>query len=136
MSKTKKYEAAIDELPMPNYHKRRIKTWLNKHEFPTKGEVNNQPSMTVPDQTMSVQEILKRYAKGLPLDGQKIPIYDGEDDYLPDPRHMDLADRQELREQIESDLSDFKFKRHAKKPIEIPPAPTVPPGGADELEPK
>lgn len=36
--------------------------------FPHTGEVNTLPSMTVPDQSLSVKEILYRFQEGLPLD--------------------------------------------------------------------
>jgi hypothetical protein len=69
-----------------------------------KAEVNDLPSLTVPDQTMSVKEILERYARGLPLGaGERVPMYDEEDD-LPDPRTLDLVDRQELSEQFKSEI--------------------------------
>jgi hypothetical protein len=70
--------------------------------FPEKYEVNTQPSKTVPDQSLSVQEILRRYARGLPLSDVKTPIYEGEETYHPDLSKMDLADREAyLDEQVE-----------------------------------
>lgn len=44
-----------------------------------KYEVNNMPSKTIPDQSMSIPELIKRYASGLPLGGQKVPMYDTDD---------------------------------------------------------
>lgn len=60
-------------------------------------EVNDRPSETVPDQSMSLQEILQRYSQGLPLtaDG-RIPVWHGEDNDLPDWNSLDLAEREEL----------------------------------------
>lgn len=70
--------------------------------FPEKYEVNTQPSKTVPDQSLSVQEILRRYARGLPLSDVKTPIYDGDENNFPDLSKMDLADREAyLDEQVE-----------------------------------
>lgn len=40
----------------------------NSDAFPHTGEVNTLPSMTVPDQSLSVKEILYRFQEGLPLD--------------------------------------------------------------------
>lgn len=69
--------------------------------FPEKYEVNNQPSKTVPDQSLSVQEILRRYARGLPLSDVKTPIYEGDENTFPDLSKMDLADREQyLDEQV------------------------------------
>jgi hypothetical protein len=53
------------------------------HEFrdkPIEGEKFTQPSLTVPDQTMSIPELIRRYAQGLPLGAPKVPIYEGTDD--------------------------------------------------------
>lgn len=74
------------------------------------GEINSLPSMTIPDQTMSIPEILRRFASGLPLQGNKNPIYDGEDDILEgiDPRTLDISEIHELRENMEAELADIK----------------------------
>jgi len=71
-----------------------------------KGENIKRPSMTIPDQTMSIREILDRYARGLPIEAGKVPIYDGEE-YTPDPQYMDLADRQEYMENAKDYLKAF-----------------------------
>ena len=34
---------------------------------PTNGEVNHEPSMTIPDQSMSIEEIVNRFASGEPI---------------------------------------------------------------------
>lgn len=123
MSKTEKFQAVIDDSiqyaksVVPYKGKRRkINTWFQPSlEF---GEVNNDPSMTVPDQTMTMTEIMNRYAKGLPLAGQKLPQYEDieeGDDYLPDPRRMDLAERQELKEAAEKELENMKLKKKIRE---------------------
>lgn len=78
----------------------KIKNMLNAHEFATKGELNTLPSLAIPDQAMTMQELLDRQARGIPMVGEKFPIYYGEEDILPDFRHMDLADIQEHREML------------------------------------
>lgn len=88
------------------------RTWFNPPD--SVGEVNNQPSETVPDQTLSVKEIMVRYARGLPLEGQRVPIWNGEEDDMPDPRTLDLAERQELAEEYREELQHIK-KSHEKK---------------------
>lgn len=89
---------------------RRVKNWLNAEAFPTIGEINRKPSMTVPDQTMSMREILDRFARGLPLGGMKTPIFD-EDDDMPDMRTLDLAERQELSEMYAEELDGIRLTR-------------------------
>lgn len=74
------------------------------------GEINNSPSMTVPDQSMTIQEIISRYARGLPLGGQRVPVYDGEEDPLEgvNINTLDLAERQQILEQKKQELADLK----------------------------
>lgn len=79
------------------------------------GEKNFQPSMTIPDQTMSIREIMQRYARGLPLDMEKTPVYHGEDDEFPDMQRLDLAERQEVIEHYKNEFNEIKEK-YSKKP--------------------
>lgn len=86
---------------------------------PAKGERNTQPSMTIPDQTLSVKQILDRYAKGLPLGGQKVPIYEADenstfDDYMPDPKTLDISERHEMAQDAKKELRDIKSKLNKK----------------------
>lgn len=74
----------------------------------TKPEVNNRPSLTVPNQSMSVKTILERYAMGLGTSGVKVPIYEGDESFMPDLNKMDLADRQALIEAAGEELEDIK----------------------------
>lgn len=93
-----------------------VKTYFNREEHPCNYETNDLPSETVPDQTMSIRTILDRYARGLPVGGQLTPEWQEDDEYndLPDPRTLDLAERQELKEQFTSELSELK-KQYPKK---------------------
>lgn len=65
-----------------------------------RGEQNHLPSLTVPDQSMSVRELMRRSAQGLSLGG-RIPMYEGtgEDDddlSLPDWHRLDLTEKADL----------------------------------------
>lgn len=77
---------------------------------PSKGETSFRPSKTVPDQAMSIQEILRRYASGQPIGGMKVPLYEGEDEF-PDPNTMDLVDRQEYTEMVKNELKQINDQR-------------------------
>lgn len=84
----------------------------NSHKFPKKYEVNNQPSLTVPDQAMSIKEIMYRTAHGLPTSGQRVPMYaEDEDDDMPDLTHMDLAEKQEYVDSMKTELKELNDKR-------------------------
>lgn len=87
-----------------------IKHSLNYNTFPKKYERNYMPSLTIPDQTMSIRTILERHSRGLPIDGVKVPIWDGEENDLPDWRRLDLAERQELAHLYTNEIKDIKQK--------------------------
>jgi hypothetical protein len=83
---------------------------MNATTFKKIYEVNRKPSMTIPDQTMSIRTILDRHSRGLPIDGIKTPIYEGEENDLPDWRRLDLAERQELAHLYKNEIETIKQK--------------------------
>lgn len=86
------------------------------------------PSLTIPDQSLSIKEILARYARNQPLHvAHYEPIYDGEDNELPDPRTMDLVDRAEMAESVREQLSMFNNQKPVEQlPKQSAPAPANP----------
>lgn len=95
----------------------KVKNSLNYDYTEQQGEVNSLPSMTIPDQTMSIRTIVDRYTRGLPVTGFT-PIYDGEEFYMPDPKTLDLVERQELSEQIKQEVEGLKSQQW-KKPQDV-----------------
>jgi hypothetical protein len=100
---------------------KKIRTWLtyDHSEFP--GSLNKQPSCTIPDQTMSLQVLISRYARGLPISG-KLPEPDNglaPDDILNvNLKTLDLTERAALLDKVETELkgiSQRKKERDAKK---------------------
>jgi hypothetical protein len=89
---------------------KQVKHPFNVKEFIYEGEVNNEPSQTVPDQSLGLRELLIRYAKGLPLEGQKTPIFEGEDGSEIDVEKLDLAEREELADQAREELKNLSTK--------------------------
>lgn len=87
----------------------KVKNSLNANEFAKNYEKNDLPSLTIPDQTMSIRTILERYTRGLPINGFT-PLYDEEDD-LPDPRTLDLAERQELAALYTQEIENTKSRK-------------------------
>ena len=86
------------------------------------GEINNLPSETIPDQSMSVSEIMRRFASGLPISGQRVQLF--EDSDLPDIDKLDLVEKAELRQYYATELKQFNEKRSKRQPpkiVEIPP---------------
>jgi len=83
---------------------------------------NTKPSQTIPDQSLTVSQIMTRYAQGRPLGGQLQTSYDQKeneeidfDDYLPDLSKMDLADKHELLEKAKEHLDEVKKKLNGLK---------------------
>lgn len=88
-----------------------IRTQFNRVLFPNRYEVNNGVSLTVPNQALSIKEIMDRFSRGLPINEPvKIPIYHGDDEFYPDPRKMDLAEREMLIEQNRAELESLQKK--------------------------
>lgn len=73
-------------------------------------EKNNQPSKTVPNQSMTITEMVARYRKGLPIYGSsKTPIYSGEST-LRDLTTMDLVDRQAYIDSVADHLVEVRAR--------------------------
>jgi hypothetical protein len=88
---------------------------LNYQHHEDSGEINLFPSLTIPDQALSLNEIIRRFASGIPMDIGKIPVFDEEND-LPDFRKMDLAERQEWKERFQQELDDFRASHTTPTP--------------------
>lgn len=66
---------------------------------------SNAPSRTIPNQALTVQEILKRHSRNMPVDvAMNTPIYDSEElpmEYrLLDMRRMDLSEIDSVKESL------------------------------------
>lgn len=80
------------------------------------GEVNDEASLTVPDEALSMREILGRYVRGLPITGGREPLFD--DDYhdpddpgmMPDLSRMDVNDRMATIDAYKSELAELQAK--------------------------
>ena len=78
------------------------------------------PSMAVPDQSLTIKEILNRYTKGLPVEGYSNPHYNDESEGIR-AKSLDLVEQQELKmstaEKIEHLTKEVKAQKEKKKPI-------------------
>lgn len=110
-----------------------------------KGEINTKPSMTQPNQAMSIREIINRTEKGLPVTGVRVPMYnETEDGVMPDLRNMDISEIYELKNRIREtekqlrkqlleqqeeqrikETEEFYKKKFAVKPTEITPTEEI-----------
>ncbi len=89
----------------------KVKNSLNASEFSKNYKKFTQPSLTVPDQTMSIKTILERYTRGLPVGGRTDVVFD-EDDTMPDYRTLDLTEIADLQHEVKT-----TFEKHRKKVI-------------------
>lgn len=102
------------------------------NSVPDKGEHNDEASQTVPDQSLSVEEIMERYAKGLTLHGQT-PVWMNDDDddlSFDDWDRLDFAEKEaiinrnkeeffELGQKIKEDKKKKALEAERKKEMEI-----------------
>jgi len=98
----------------------KVRTPLNYHEFEKEYQTFTQPSMTVPDQSMTIREIMDRYARGLDVGGKMEELWEDEDgsDGI-NPRTLDLVDLQELKIKAEEKIKSYeKRAKKAKKDAE------------------
>jgi len=89
----------------------KVKNSLNANDFEKNYKIFTLPSLTVPDQTMSIRTILERYSRGLPIGGRTDEYYD-EEDTMPDYRTLDLSEIADLQHEVKT-----TFEKHKKKVI-------------------
>lgn len=85
-------------------------TPIINHQFnyiPPPGQINNQPSLTIPDDSMSLEEILRRYMAGLPINGSNQETF-YEEEELPDLKTMDLEEIAQLRDEVEEKIDNYR----------------------------
>jgi len=91
-----------------------IKTAWYDHDVlsPNHSETNTLPSLTIPDQSMSISQILLQHSRGLSYDVGKVPVYEGENvEFNPiDVKKMDLSERHEILQQHNQKVADIEAK--------------------------
>lgn len=77
-------------------------------------EVNTQVSCTVPDQSLSIREILIRYANGtisdISLNNELVYSED-----MPDLRGIDISELQQLKKEAQADVKDIEAELLRRK---------------------
>lgn len=93
---------------------------LNYNQRQVQGKKFTQPSMAVPDQTLSVREIFTRFANGQDLGGAKPAIWEDEPSNGINPKTLDLVDLQEMKMRNEEKLDKMlKEQKKAKKEAKV-----------------
>lgn len=104
-----------------------FKTTWNATAFPVYGKRFTLPSLTVPDQSMTVKQIADRYIRGLPIGGEKVAIYESREtddfeDMLPDLANLDISERFELSAVAKAEYEALKVRlreQNAKRTQDI-----------------
>lgn len=105
----------------------KIKTSLTARYYPKKYEVNTQPTKTIPDQTMSLKTILDRFARGIPMNVGKTPIYENDENALGiDIRTLDLADKERIKDANQANIQNLRTQLEANKAPKTPPKVETP----------
>lgn len=77
------------------------------------GEKNTEPSLTVPDQTLSMRQILERYYRGEAVSIYE-PVYSDDED-VPDVEKMDKLEKLDLLRDVKEGISEIQDRMAAKK---------------------
>nr|WAE43397.1 MAG: hypothetical protein [Microviridae sp.] len=86
----------------------------NYYPLPSDNEHGGGKTMTLPDQAMSVGEILDKFVTGMTLDEMHEAIYSDTDDFNDfDPQIHDLTDYDDIASEVNDILSSNAEKRKA-----------------------
>ena len=100
------------------------------------GEINTMPSATIPEDSMSLKEMLDRFARGVPLPEPRLQAYFNDKEILPPINSMDLADLQTLKDnatlqtqilenQLKDEIASHKQATAPKPHKTVPPVPST-----------
>lgn len=106
-------EANIQESEVLTGSVIRRRSWVSNGGIPHKPQKERitQPSMTIPDQSMTITEMLSRTARGLPINSGQVPVYNGDKVLLPVWQSLDLIDRAKVVAAAEQAVAAKKAKR-------------------------
>lgn len=88
-----------------------ITTWMNYKETEPEFISIDPKSETIPDMTLSLQDLLDRHTQG-----REIPEFHGSyddenlDEYFPDLRRLDLVEIQEMQQQVYDHVTETQKK--------------------------
>lgn len=92
-----------------------VRDWQSAKNF--RGEVNNLPSLTVPDMTMTLEQLLQRYTRGEQV-ATFTPVFNGDDDFLPDVDRMTTMDKIDLLNDLKVGINHLRDQ--VSKPKVVP----------------
>lgn len=84
-----------------------FRTQFDPNYEPTTGEINNKPSMTVPDQNLSIRQLLINHSRGVPSgENMREGVYTD----MEVPNFKDLNDVKEYAESLEARKADIEAR--------------------------
>lgn len=95
-------------------------------------ESNKGKSETVPDQSMTIRDIINKYASGV------LPDFSHELEYsedMPDLRGMDISELHNMKREVKQELKDLEAEIKSRKETPTPPDLTPPPASENPVEP-
>lgn len=85
-----------------------MKVYTHYDRPATRYQVFTQPSLTIPDQTMSLKTMVTKYVKGLPISApHNVGTYTG-DEIATDFNKLDLAEQEESVLNASNELTEIK----------------------------
>lgn len=108
----RKLTPIVEEQPKIEFSEKKVvnfqvRNMLNYNSIDVKRhEPGGGKSKTIPDQSLTIKELIQRSQRGYPLDASYTTFYNGEDDTLPDLRKLDLTELHELRDWTNSKIKD------------------------------
>lgn len=101
----------------------KFKTQFNANEFPKQNEPGGGVSLTVPDQALTVPQIMERNRRGLSVPQAKAMDYTHDDKGealvpgadLPDISRLDLAEIQQLKAQAADQVQQLQLQLQAEE---------------------
>lgn len=73
------------------------------------GKLNRRPSKTIPDQSLTIAEIVKRYMRGIPVDViQRNPVYSDHNEYdLEKMSRLDFGEKSAMANELQANAQNI-----------------------------
>lgn len=106
-----------DVMPVAVVSTTPFKTPYNAKRFEARGERNDGTSQTVPDQALTVAELVHRFTHGQSLGGSKAAIFDDDldFDFPPDWEKFDLSEKVKYMREKQAELDELQRKYAAEQ---------------------
>lgn len=112
---------------------KRLNTWASYDNTGRKYEENIEPSLTIPDQTLTVKQIIARYVRKQPVVRIEGTFDEGAPASVARLSKLDKMEKMELLQENKEKIADLKAKTTRKTPKKkVNPSPTPPETSKEE----